>query len=174
MTHPLSSTLIRPAREDEADTIAGLHVAIWRATYRDYASAEALATLDEAKRLPYWIEALASDDPRTGVLVAETAGAISGIISFGPSSHAAFGGRTEIKHLYVQSYVQSQGIGRRLLTSVLERPDIHAGNGVGLAVVRQNERARRFYQTMGGVEIGTFTDPGPLWRSDNIVMAWDS
>ncbi|WP_312164905.1 hypothetical protein [Phenylobacterium sp.] len=30
-----------------------------------------------------------------------------------------------------------------------------------------------FYEALGGRRAGRFTDPGPLWRSDNIVFVWD-
>jgi len=129
--------------------------------------------LDEARRLPGWTAALASDDAGTGVLIAEQAGTIVGVISFAPSRHDAFGGRTEIRHLYIAQSVQGQGVGRRLLGDILDRKDLHPGNGVALAVVRQNEKARLFYQKMGGMEIGRFIDPGPLWKSENIVVAWN-
>jgi hypothetical protein len=45
--------------------------------------------------------------------------------------------------------------------------------GCALAVVVGNERAMGFYRRLGGREIGGFTDPGPLWRSENVVFAWD-
>ena len=33
--------------------------------------------------------------------------------------------------------------------------------------------AMRFYERLGGRRAGGFTDPGPLWPSDNIVFVWD-
>ncbi|MEL7255102.1 MAG: GNAT family N-acetyltransferase [Pseudomonadota bacterium] len=158
---------IRRARADEAEALAHLHVSVWRETYRDYAPAEAIRLLDEARRLPYWIKAIAEG----AVFVADGGHDPLGVVSFGPSEHAAFGGRVEIKHLYVARTAQGMGLGRRLLKTVLSEA---APDGVALAVVRQNEAARRFYAQLGGVERGAFIDPGPLWRSENIVVAWDS
>lgn len=165
-----AAPLLRPARADEAEALARLHVAVWRATYRDYATPEAVALLDEARRLPAWQAALGAQTPGAAVWVAARDGAILGVVSVAPSAHPAFGGRLEIKHLYVALEAQGQGIGRRLLAHVL---DSAGPGGVALAVVRQNAPARAFYARMGGQEIGAFTDPGPLWRSDNIVVAWD-
>lgn len=165
---------LRPARPNEAEALARLHVAVWRATYRDYAPAEAVAILDEARRLPYWMDVLSSDDPQTGAIVAARANdTLAGVISFAPSKYEAFAGRTEIKHLYVDRDAQGQGIGRRLLNAVLDRAQYRPGTGIALAVVRQNEGARAFYRSMGGLEVGAFVDPGPLWKSENIVVAWD-
>jgi ribosomal protein S18 acetylase RimI-like enzyme len=165
--------VIRPARPDEAERLAALHVAVWRKTYRDIASPEAFAQLDETRRLPYWTKAVHTDQEDAGVLVAEVSGNIVGVVSFGPSAHEAFEGRMEIKHIYVSYDAHGHGIGRRLLEAVLNREGPGGSVGTALAVVRENDQARRFYQRMGGVEIATFIDPGPLWRSDNIVVAWD-
>ena len=172
MPIPDASVSVSPGRPDAAAALARLHVEVWRATYRDYATPEALSRLDEARRLPYWQGALSTEVPGAGVLVAGQDGALLGVVSYGPSEHEAFEGRTEIKHLYVAGNAQGRGIGRRLLTTVLNDEEA-ARPGVALAVVRQNERAQEFYKVMGGAEIGTFTDPGPLWRSENIVVAWD-
>ena len=152
---------------NEAEALAQLHVSVWRETYRDYAPADAIRLLDEAHRLPCWTKAI----EERGVFVADGGQDPLGVISFGPSEHAAFGGRVEIKHIYVAQAAQGLGLGRRLLREVL---DLVAPQSVALAVVRQNEAARRFYARLGGVECEAFTDPGPLWRSENIVVAWDS
>lgn len=95
------------------------------------------------------------------------------MISVGPSQHEVFAGRLEIKHLYVAQKAQGRGLGRCLLQKALSFADDPAVPGIALAVVRQNSPARQFYQRLGGTEIGQFTDPGPLWRSENIVLAWD-
>ncbi|WP_299734541.1 GNAT family N-acetyltransferase [uncultured Roseobacter sp.] len=113
-------------------------------------------------------------EPGKGVWVAVDADeAISGVISFDMSSHPAFEGRREIKHLYVALDAQGQGIGQRLLQTALAECGTAGACGIPLAVVRQNALARQFYKKMGGVDIGGFIDPGPLWRSDNTVVAWD-
>ena len=164
MSHP--PIILRRAEVGEANVLAKLHVSVWRETYRDYAPEQAIRTLDETRRLPYWTKAIASG----GVWVADAGDSVLGVISFGPSQHEAFGGRAEIKHLYVALNAQGQGVGRRLLEKALERC---APDSVALAVVRENAAARRFYARLGGVECGALTDPGPLWRSANIVVAWD-
>jgi len=169
-TNPIA---VRRAQTGDEKRLARLHVSVWRATYQDYAPPEAIAKLDETRRLPYWIDAVNSAHTPSGALVAEFENEILGVVSFGPSTHAAFGGRTEIKHLYVDLGAHGQGIGQRLLRAVVNDQDIHEDGGVALAVVEQNGKARAFYQRMGGVEIGKFVDPGPLWKSNNIVVAWD-
>ncbi|MEL6745915.1 MAG: GNAT family N-acetyltransferase [Pseudomonadota bacterium] len=158
---------IRRARVDEAEALARLHVSVWRETYRDYAPSEAITLLDEARRLPYWTQAIAQKAADAGIFVADGGQDPLGVISYAPSEHAAFDGRVEIKHLYVALEAQGMGLGRQLLQTVLDQTN---PKGVALAVVRQNDAARRFYARLGGVETGAFTDPGPLWRSENIVV----
>jgi ribosomal protein S18 acetylase RimI-like enzyme len=65
------------------------------------------------------------------------------------------------------------GVGRRLMSALTQALAVQGYEGCALAVVAGNDRAARFYRRLGGREIGRFTDPGPLWRSENIVFAWD-
>ncbi|MEO0487055.1 MAG: GNAT family N-acetyltransferase [Pseudomonadota bacterium] len=161
---------VRHAEAGEAPELAALHVRVWRATYGGLAPQVALHTLDEAKRLPVWEAAIAEQRAR----VATHGDTIIAAACFGPSTHAAFDGRCEIKHLYVDLVHQGHGVGQRLLSATLKACRVgFPERGVALAVVRQNDAARAFYKRQGGAEIATFTDPGPLWRSDNIVVAWD-
>jgi hypothetical protein len=44
--------------------------------------------------------------------------------------------------------------------------------GAALAVVAGNHTAISFYQSLGGVCVGKATDVGPVWRSENIILAW--
>ena len=45
--------------------------------------------------------------------------------------------------------------------------------GVALAMARGNTKALAFYAATGGVEVGSFIDAGPIWKSDNLVIAWN-
>ncbi|MAC80700.1 MAG: GNAT family N-acetyltransferase [Rhodobacteraceae bacterium] len=156
-----------------APRLAALHVEVWRETYAGFAPAEALEILDEARRLPYWQACLGAPDPLTGAIVAVSGDDVLGVASFGPSTQPEMGGAVEIKHLYVRGPARGAGVGRLLLTACFayfQQLGVHA---VALAVVRENHRARRFYAAMGGVEGVGYTDPGPLWRSSNIVVRWD-
>lgn len=167
------SIRVRRGRRDEAVELARLHVCVWRATYGDLAPGEAVKLLDEAKRLPYWANATTVAAAGRGVWVAEEAGTLLGVVSIGPSDHSIFAGRAELKHLYVANDAQGQGLGERLLLTAINECRAAGDLGMGLAVVRQNARARRFYRKMGGIELSGFTDAGPLWRSENILVAWD-
>ena len=45
--------------------------------------------------------------------------------------------------------------------------------GEALGVVVGNKPAMAFYEALGGRVAGTYIDPGPLWRSDNLIFVWD-
>lgn len=168
-----TSLLIRPGHQDEATKLARLHVDVWRATYSGLAPSKAIELLDEAKRLPYWTHATSIAKPGRGVWVADEGGTLLGVVSLGSSSNSVFEGRAELKHLYVANGAQNRGLGEQLLQHAINECKAAGDFGMALAVVRQNERARGFYKKMGGVETCDFTDPGPLWRSENILVVWD-
>lgn len=84
-----------------------------------------------------------------------------------------FGARGEVRHLYIEPGLRRSGLGRWLMA---ELAGVIAGWGYGglaLNVVAENAPARAFYAALGGHEIGRFTDQGPVWRSENIALAWD-
>ena len=168
-----TSILIRRGRQDEAIELARLHVDVWKATYSDLAPSEAIELLDEVKRLPYWADATAGMKPGRGVWVVDDGGTLLGVVSIGSSDNPIFEGRAELKHLYVVNDAQNRGLGKQLLHTAINECKAAGDSGMALAVVRQNELARSFYKKMGGVEVSDFTDLGPLWRSENILVAWE-
>lgn len=164
---------IRSAQQADAQSIARLHFQTWRETYRGLAPAEAYEVLTEPVRLARWQDMLALEENKRAVLVAEAEGQLAGFGVAGPTSHEAFLHRAEVKFLYVGNAFKRMGIGRKLLVQ-LARHMIEAGySGMALGVVVGNDPAIAFYESMGGRRAGHYTDPGPVWRSENFVYAWD-
>ncbi|MEP3113243.1 GNAT family N-acetyltransferase [Nisaea sp.] len=163
---------IRAATTEEAVEIANFHVKVWRETYKDMAPEEAIRVLNEERRLPGWIEVLASTDVRKNTQIALADGKIVGLVSYGPPSSEVFGQRGEIKHLYVDGSQRGRGLGRHLLQQALQEMRKLDFDGIGLSVVRENMAARRFYKSLGGTEHSEFQDPGPIWKSSNILVIW--
>ena len=172
LSEHVAGFVLRQGRAGDAAAVARLHVEVWRETYRAIAPADAYAALDETVRGRRWAEILAAPQPGRSVLLAESEGALAGFGMAGPPSDPAFGARAELRSLYIDRRFQRRGLGRLLLDRL--RRDMAAAGypGVALAVVVGNDRAVAFYEALGGQRIGRMTDPGPLWRSDNLVYAF--
>lgn len=164
---------IRPAVADDAAAIARLHRSVWCDTYRDLAPAGACRVLDEDFRRARWADMLASPRKHQCVLVAEQGNRLVGIGAIGAPSEEAFAGRGEIRSLYVDPSVKRQGLGRRLMRELAAELAAMGYSGAALGVVVGNDPAIAFYRSLGGRVIGQYTDPGPIWRSDNLIFVWD-
>ncbi|MFM0094219.1 GNAT family N-acetyltransferase [Paraburkholderia nemoris] len=164
---------IRSANIDDAQMIADFHVKVWRHTYRDLAPAEAYAVLNEQHRGKQWKEKLSSNDSSQVVLIAEIDNRTVGIGAAGGSSESIFDGRGEIKFLYVDPDFKRRGIGRELLVQLAIHLRKMNYQGAALSVVKGNESAIAFYEALNGRPAGEYIDPGPVWRSQNIVFVWD-
>jgi ribosomal protein S18 acetylase RimI-like enzyme len=158
----------------DAPAIAKLHVDVWRRTYADLAPAAAVHAIDYRLRLAHWTQLLTTPRPLTTATVAERADHIVGFCLAGPPGDDVYGGRGEIKFLYVASGCQRQGIGRALLAAGARGLATSGFQGVGLGVVEGNEPACRFYEHLGGTVAGHYSDPGPIWRSSNRLYVWDN
>jgi ribosomal protein S18 acetylase RimI-like enzyme len=137
------------------------------------ATPAAIAALTASHRLKQWRAALAADDPQAATLVAETAGNIVGFVRAAPPQEPLFEGRCEVKYLYVGQDQARRGIGRLLLTLIAQHLQGQGHRALALGVVVGNAPVIKFYEALGGRVIGRYTDPGPLWRSDNLLYAWD-
>lgn len=162
---------IRAARLEDAPAIAALHVAVSRVTYRDLAPPETLQRLDRAHRQARWT-AMLREDARM-VLLAERGDRLVGIGSAGPASVPALGDRAEVLHLYVDPGEARRGIGRTLMRHLARALQAQGFRSVALGVVEGNQAALDFYLKLGGRLGGSYTDPGPLWRSQNRIVIWD-
>ena len=164
---------LRDARFDDADAIAALHVKVWRETYRGLATPEAYAALTEEVRRERWREMLTTPRLRHQTLVAEQQGRIVAFGSACAPTEPLFGDRGEVRWLHVDRDFARQGLGRRLMGALAGQLHDWGYRGCALAVVEGNQPAMDFYDRLGGSRAGAFVDPGPLWRSNNLVFVWD-
>ncbi len=166
-----SDLAIRAAVAADAPAIAELHVAVWRATYRDLAPPEALRALDVPFRQARWIELLAKAE-RT-VLIAARGGRIVGIGTAGAPTVPELQGHGEILYLYVDPTQARGGIGTALMRRLAHALQAQGYRCIALGVVEGNRPAIDFYRKLGGRLADTYIDPGPLWRSRNQIIVWD-
>ncbi|MEU4573430.1 MULTISPECIES: GNAT family N-acetyltransferase [Nonomuraea] len=154
---------VRQATPADAEAIAGIHVRSWQAAYRGLMPQDHLDGLDPAARLPRWRRLLGETAwPRSGILVAEDDGGVTGFTGFGPARDPDQDPASvaEITTLYLAPEAWGRGIGGALLGTAV---DALTGAGYGLAtlwVLDTNARARRFYEALG-------------WRGDGTVKPDD-
>ena len=131
---------VRPAREDDAGAIAGVHVETWRHAYAGLLPQEVLDGLSRRRQTRRWRRAIQDPEAELGQVFIAEAGA-DGIAGFGSASREA----KEITTLYVRPDAQRRGIGRMLfrrMAEFLEGP-------VSLWVLDGNPAAG-FYERLGG------------------------
>jgi ribosomal protein S18 acetylase RimI-like enzyme len=138
---------IRLAGPNDAESIAAIHVASWKATYRGSLPDAYLDSLATDQRLPMWAGVLASPNPDVRVWVATLAGSVVGFCSVGPSPEA--GDVSDLHTIYLQPGSERRGIGGALLRHA-EREMAAMGSATAkLWVLEANDPARRFYEAAG-------------------------
>lgn len=165
-----SDVEIRRAGPQDATPIARLHVKTWRETYQHLAPEAAVRILDLPYRHAVWVKML-EQGART-VLVGEQDGAIVAIGSSGPATAAELEPHGEINTLYVDAAMAGRGIGRRMMAALATDLKARGFTSASLGVVAANAAAIAFYDRMGGICTGRYTDPGPHWRSENVIYVW--
>jgi ribosomal protein S18 acetylase RimI-like enzyme len=165
-----SDLVIRRARPEDATPIARLHVKTWRETYQGFAPESAYQVLDLPYRHAVWVKLL--DDGSRTVLVGEESGIIFAIGSSGPATFPELEPHGEINYLYVDAAMAGCGIGRRMMAALAADLKARGFTSAALGVVAANASAVAFYEKLGGACAGRYTDPGPHWRSDNLIYLW--
>jgi GNAT superfamily N-acetyltransferase len=135
----VSTVMLRPAREVDADAIAG----VWHAAWHDAHDAHVPANLIADRPLAYFVGSVPRVVARTTVAEDET-----GIIGFVTVTD------DELDLLFVAARARGTGVAAALL----ERGETHIAarfEQAWLDVVAGNARARRFYARMGWVEEGS-------------------
>jgi GNAT superfamily N-acetyltransferase len=116
----------------------------------------------------------ADGDHGRGVLLVaeEDAGDPLALVLGGQAEDDGTGSTAEIDALYVLPDRQGQGMGRRLLQEAASRLATHGFSTLHIGVLTANLGARRFYEAMGGLEIGhrTFDEEGTLLPGT--IYAW--
>lgn len=137
------TVLIHEASHLDARRIAEIHVASFRATYRELFAEQDLDTLNVEARAAVWEHRLADDGL---VLLATCDGEVRAFAWIGPSVDGDDPTRVgELRSIHVAPSVQGTGIGRALLSAVRQRMRDAGADEATLWVVEDNEHARRVY-----------------------------
>ena len=157
---------VRPAVLEDAATIARVHVASWRAAYRDLLPADLLAGLNVERRALGWQRIL--QDETQAVFVYENAGEVVAFTNLGPCRDEDKPATAELMTLYALPEVWGRGVGRALWQADLAALRARDYREVTLWVLDGNERALRFYHAAGFEADGvTKTE---TWREDVTVL----
>jgi ribosomal protein S18 acetylase RimI-like enzyme len=141
--------MVRPARLDDADTIARVHVASWQSTYRDLLPEDFLASLADANYAERWRRVL--EDGSSLVYVVEEGVEVVGFASGGRERAGESGYGGELYAIYVLDAAKRRGHGRELVRGVVDGLRAMGLDDMIIWVLRDNEPARRFYERLGGV-----------------------
>ena len=145
---------VRRATLNDAAGIAAIHVHSWQEGYRGILPDDFLQSLSIERRETIWRNIL--ENPTSDTWVAEEEGRLRGWISAGPSRDDDASPQTgELWAIYVDPQAWRSGIGRALWREAeahLRRAEFQT---VTLWVLADNQRALRFYETLGfGAEGG--------------------
>ena len=142
--------LIREARQEDADAIAEIHVRSWQAAYAGLLPREALAALSIPDRAARWRSWLERPAPGLRVWVEEDDGRIIGFSSTGPSRDPGATRRhAEMFTIYLAPDVVGRGWGRTLFAHAIDDLRRQGFRSAELWVLKENDRARRFYEAAG-------------------------
>jgi len=140
--------LVRRARLEDAHKIAEIHVAAWRAAYREIMPPEYLASLSVDHRETVWRENLAK--PKTQMWVAEGDSGVVGWISVAASRDTDADVATgEVWAIYVDPQHWKRGIGRALWTTAEAYLRSTGYLEVTLWALQANRNAIAFYDAIG-------------------------
>mmetsp|Transcript_2763 Transcript_2763/g.7150 ORF Transcript_2763/g.7150 Transcript_2763/m.7150 type:complete len:179 (-) Transcript_2763:281-817(-) len=135
---------IRAARQADADKIATVHVASWRDAYRDMMPADYLRDQVVVDLTSHWRSI--DYDGGDVFLVAEAEGEILGFVAVYRNQNPPY-----LDNLHVDVPRRSAGLGTKLMSAVASRLDALGETGVFLYIIRDNHKAQRFYERLGGV-----------------------
>lgn len=145
----------RLAAAEDAPAIGALHVTSWHETYAGLLPQEMLDGLSVESRAAMWTTVLNATASLNGirVYVAERAGEIVGFGACGGQRDDGMRERGFIGAIYILRSQQGAGVGRSLMGLMARDLVARPMPSASLWVLRENERARRFYEGLGGTII---------------------
>ena len=151
--------MIRAAGLEDAEAIAAVHVASWRHAYRGLLPDEYLDGMDVPRWAAGWRRVLSAERSRAATLVAEASGVVVGFADVTPSrDDDAAADIGEVTSIYAHPDHWGTGTGRELMAAVVDRLRSAGFAATTLWVLRDNARARRFYERAGWSPDGSEKD----------------
>jgi ribosomal protein S18 acetylase RimI-like enzyme len=162
---------VRTAKPADARQIARVHHQSWQTTYAGILPLDVIASHAGRKSESAWRRRLALATVGEATFVAERSGEIVGFANCGDARHRLEGLEAEIYALYVLQAHQRRGVGRELVRACARHFILNGHFGFYLWVLKAN-RARLFYETLGGEEIGEKSERLGLHSFSEIAYGW--
>ncbi|MGD0359856.1 MAG: GNAT family N-acetyltransferase [Bryobacteraceae bacterium] len=152
---PHSAWNIRPARISDARAIAEVHVESWRSTYAGIFSDALLSGLSVDKRELSWREILTAEGASSGItrVGCDEGGNVVGFVSGGKERTGKLGCEGELYAIYLREQAQRKGLGTLLVRQFVGELEARGFRSMAVWVLALNP-SRRFYECLGGKEIG--------------------
>ena len=134
----------------DAEAIARVHVESWRTTYPGMLPDRLLSSMEVPDYENRWARTLHDPYRRSIVLVAEEADRVVGFASCGRERDGEQVYEGELYAIYLLQEAQGRGHGRALVEASASALAVRGVTSMVVWVLRENARARGFYERMGG------------------------
>lgn len=162
---------IFPAGPSDAEDLAGVHVKAWRESYRGLLPDAFLNQMSEIAHARRFSRALLRLETNDIILAAGDRRGLVGYAAGGPSRKKVIG-EAEISTLYVLKSAQGCGLGEGLLLDTARALAAQGLKTLVISVLRDNLRARGFYEHLGGIADAPRDEPGPGGVVSEVAYRW--
>ena len=146
---------IRRARTEDAAALSGVFDSAWREAYQGIIPAIALERMMARRGPRWWLSTVGRGRPLVVLDVGET---VAGYVSYGRCRDRSLPADGEIDELYLAPEYQGVGFGTRLFKCVRNDMIDRGIKRVAVWSLSENERARGFYERLGGKVVAETTD----------------
>ena len=172
MSDVVAPVAVRAATVADAAAVAAVHRESWRTTYAGILPLDVIAVQAGRKTPAVWQRRLEATGPAQATFLAERGGRPVGFANCGDARHQLEGIDAEVYALYVLQDHHRHGAGRALVRACARHFVRQGQFGFYLWVLKAN-RARLFYEAMGGVEMGEKVERvGRLHSFAQVAYGW--
>jgi len=141
---------IRKATRDDAARIAEVHVNAWREGYKGIMPDEYLDSLSIDLRIEQWQEILLKKNSGVNLII-EHNDVVSGFGVYGPARDEDLSNCNagELVALNILPSAWNIGLGRALINEIIASSCNNNWKSLYLWVIKENNRARKLYESMG-------------------------
>lgn len=146
---------IRRARTEDAAALSRVFDAAWREAYQGIIPALALERMIARRGPRWWLSTIGRGRPLVVLDVGDT---VAGYVSYGRCRDRSLPANGEIDELYLAPEHQGLGFGTRLFQAVRNDLVDRGMKRVAVWSLSENDRARAFYERLGGRLIAEAAD----------------